>query len=164
MSNEMVVSLGAGRQVTVAAPVRTLGEEQTALWGARLGSLLPDGLVVGLTGELGAGKTVLARALLRGAGLDPAIAVTSPTFTLMNRYPGRIPFVHVDLYRLESARDAFQAGIEEVVLDPAGGLVVVEWYERFARDWPVDVLRLFIDVEEDGARRITAGGQGGQGV
>ncbi|MBW2262986.1 MAG: tRNA (adenosine(37)-N6)-threonylcarbamoyltransferase complex ATPase subunit type 1 TsaE [Deltaproteobacteria bacterium] len=157
MIDEMLIALGTGRQVRVEAPFRSAVEEQTEAWGCRLGGLLPGGLVVGLTGDLGAGKTVLARALLRGAGLDPAIEVTSPTFTLMNLYPGPVPLVHVDLYRLESVRDAFQAGIEEVILDPAGGLVVVEWYEKFADAWPVDVLRLFIDVEEDGARRISAG-------
>jgi tRNA threonylcarbamoyladenosine biosynthesis protein TsaE len=161
MSNEMVIALGAGRQVTVAAPFRSTSEEQTSQWAARLGSHLPAGIVVGLTGELGAGKTVLARALLRGAGLDPTIAVTSPTFTLMNRYPGRVPFVHVDLYRLETVRDAFQAGIEEVVLDPSGGIVVVEWYEKFAQSWPVDALRLFIDIEGDGIRRIGVGEERG---
>lgn len=157
MSNEMVIALGTGRQVTVAAPFRSAGEQETEAWALDLGGRLPAGLVVGLTGELGAGKTVLACALLRGAGLDPDITVTSPTFTLMNRYPGRIPYVHVDLYRLETARDAFQAGIEEVVLDPSGGLVVVEWYEKFAHAWPVDVLRLFIGIEDDGARLITTG-------
>ncbi len=154
----MVITLGTGRQVSVEAPFLSTGEEQTEAWGARLGAALPGGLVVGLTGELGAGKTVLARALLRGAGLDPSIVVTSPTFTLMNRYPGPVPLVHVDLYRLDTPLDAFQAGIEEAVLEPAGGLVIVEWYERFAEAWPVDALRLTIEVEKDGTRRITAGG------
>ena len=157
MSNEMVIALGTGRQVIVQVPFLSTGEAQTEDWGVRLGGLLPGGLVVGLTGELGAGKTVLARALLRGAGLDTAVNVTSPTYTFMNRYPGPVFFVHVDLYRLETVRDAFQAGIEEAILEPGEGLVVVEWYEKFEQAWPVDVLRLYIDIEEDGARRIRAG-------
>jgi tRNA threonylcarbamoyladenosine biosynthesis protein TsaE len=113
--------------------------------------------VVGLVGDLGAGKTVLADALLHGAGLERSVVVTSPTFTLMNRYPGRVPYVHVDLYRVESAREAFGAGIQEVLLEPGEGFVVVEWFEKFPELWPPHHLRLDIAIKGPARRTISAG-------
>jgi tRNA threonylcarbamoyladenosine biosynthesis protein TsaE len=155
----MVVSLGHGRQVTLDVPFQSPGEDRTRQWGLDLGRRLPPGCVVGLAGELGAGKTVLASGLLHGAGLDASIPVTSPTYTLVNRYPGERPFVHVDLYRVESAREAFDAGIEEILLEPGPGLVVVEWFEKFPELWPPDHLRLDLEVTAPETRIIRAGGR-----
>lgn len=147
-ARQMVVALGPGRQVAVRSPFDSTSEGQTRAWGRELGEDLPDGVVVGLVGDLGAGKTVLASAILHGAGLDPSVRVVSPTFTLMNRYPSPRTLVHMDLYRLDSAADAHEAGIADVMLSVPDGVVVVEWFERFPRLWPPEYLR--IDIQHTG--------------
>ena len=105
-------------------------EGETRAVAARLAGTLTPGAVVLLSGDLGAGKTAFVRGLAEGLGLDPA-DVTSPTFTLVHEYRGgRLPLVHVDLYRLESA------DLHEVGLDPdlsADGVTAVEWAQRLAR-------------------------------
>jgi len=103
-----------------AAETEALGES----WGREAQS----GLVIGLTGELGAGKTQLVRGLARG--LDISARVHSPTFTLVNIYTGgRLALYHLDLYRLETREQIATAGLEEY-LQPAG-VTVIEWVERW---------------------------------
>lgn len=157
----MVVALDARRQVRVQTPYVSGSEDRTRGWGRLLGAALPRGTVVGLVGELGAGKTVLASAVLRGAGLDPSVRVTSPTFTIMNHYPGDRPYVHVDLYRLADAAEAFEAGVAEALTHPGDGVVVVEWFERFSSLWPDSYLRVDIAIEDARGRLLAASGPPG---
>ena len=106
-----------------------------------------DGLVISLVGPLGAGKTVFAKGVAEGCGLDPA-AVASPTFVIASEYPlprGNV-FVHVDLYRVESAAELEGAGFLDW-LDP-GNLVVIEWGDRFPEALPVDRLEISIRRSE----------------
>src|SRR2546428_6765616 len=103
--------------------------EETAQIGERWGRAAQAGWVIGLTGELGAGKTQLAKGIARGLGV-PA-RVHSPTFAMVNEYPGgRLPLLHLDLYRLETEKEIAGAGLEEYLELP--GVTVVEWAER----WP----------------------------
>lgn len=106
---------------------RTSTEEETRRLGAEIGrELLPDGVLL-LDGDLGAGKTVLARGVAEALGIDPA-EVQSPTFVIMREHRGPAArLVHVDLYRLEPD-EAAAAGVEEVLAGP--GVKVVEWAER----------------------------------
>jgi tRNA threonylcarbamoyladenosine biosynthesis protein TsaE len=101
------------------------------------------GLVVSLTGPLGAGKTVFAKGLAEGLGLDPA-GVASPTFVIASEYPiaGGRSFVHVDLYRVESRGELETAGFADW-LDP-GNVVAVEWGDRFPAALPADRLEISI--------------------
>ena len=102
------------------AETETLGEA----WGRAAES----GLVIGLSGDLGAGKTQLVKGLARGLGI--AVRVHSPTFTLVNEYgAGRLPLFHLDLYRLETREQIVAAGLEEY-LQP-DGVAVIEWAERW---------------------------------
>lgn len=105
---------------------KTESPEATTEFGRTLGELLRPGDVVLLTGDLGAGKSVLARGLARGLGITRAMP--SPTFTLMQPYQGRIPFYHFDLYRLDDPDQFFEAGLDEFV--GGDGAAVIEWPDR----------------------------------
>ena len=103
-------------------------ETATATLGATLAGRLKPGDVVGLKGELGAGKTTLARAILRAAAEDPDLIVPSPTFTLVEVYETeRGTYWHFDLYRLEAPEQIYELGWEEA---RAEGIVLIEWPER----------------------------------
>jgi tRNA threonylcarbamoyladenosine biosynthesis protein TsaE len=108
-------------------------ENETRRIATTLAETLQAGAVLLLSGDLGAGKTAFVRGLAEGLGID-ADEVTSPTFTLVHEYRGgRLPLVHVDLYRLD------RADLDEIGLDQdlaASGIVAVEWAERMARDVP----------------------------
>ena len=102
--------------------------DETEALGAEWGGAAMPGWVIGLQGDLGAGKTCLVRGLARGLQIPGR--VHSPTFSLVNEYEGgRLPLAHLDLYRLESERDLLTSGIEEHFYSPEG-IVVVEWIER----------------------------------
>ena len=103
--------------------------EETLAIGERWGREARPGWVVGLTGDLGAGKTQLVKGIARGLGAPGR--VHSPTFALINEYDGgRVPLFHLDLYRLETPEQVIGAGLEEYLTNPAG-VTVVEWIERW---------------------------------
>ena len=129
--------------------ITTASEEETAAAGERLGSSLGAGSVVLLYGDLGAGKTAFTRGLARGLGAAED-QVTSPTFTLIQEYPGRAMLYHVDLYRLEE-KEVEDLGLEELVL--GDGVVAIEWAERW-RGRPDDVIEVRLEHSGEDARRI----------
>jgi len=103
--------------------------EETRALGEAWGKAATLGLVIGLTGDLGAGKTELVKGIARGLGIKEK--VLSPTFALIHEYGGsRMPLFHIDLYRLDSAAQILSAGLEEYLYHPPG-LTVIEWVERW---------------------------------
>jgi tRNA threonylcarbamoyladenosine biosynthesis protein TsaE len=118
----------------------------------RLGAALAASVTVGdllvLEGDLGAGKTFLVRALARGLGVASSVAVTSPTFTLVNEYEARLPLVHSDLYRLGDADELSELGLVERIGRDA--VVVVEWGDRFAHTLGGEGLWIWLSYEENG--------------
>jgi len=129
--------------------ILTSSEDETSAAGARLGESLQAGAVLLLYGNLGAGKTAFVRGLARGLGAQDD-EVTSPTFTIVQEYPGRVTLYHVDLYRLEE-REVDDLGLEELVL--GDGVVAIEWAERW-RERPDDAIEVRIEDAGDDARRI----------
>jgi tRNA threonylcarbamoyladenosine biosynthesis protein TsaE len=123
-------------------------EGDTARLGASLGRALGLGEAICLTGPLGAGKSVLARGLIRA--LSPAERdVPSPTFTLVQFYAGpRFPIAHFDLYRLKSPGEAYEVGLDDALRD---GAAVIEWAERLGHHPPPD--RLDVELIADGEAR-----------
>lgn len=118
--------------------VRTRSARATEALGARLGQRLGAGAVVALIGPLGAGKTVLARGLARGAGARGYVA--SPSFVIVREYAGPVPVVHVDLYRLERPEEIEALGLDDVLA--GGAIVIVEWADRAPWLLPADHLRI----------------------
>jgi tRNA threonylcarbamoyladenosine biosynthesis protein TsaE len=117
-----------------------------------LGRVALPGTVLGLEGDLGAGKTFFVEALARGLGLPREIPVTSPTFTLVHVLEGgRLPLVHVDLYRLDSCADIDELGLAEVL--PGRGLTAVEWWSRMPEPRPA-ALEIEIRVRDDLTREL----------
>jgi tRNA threonylcarbamoyladenosine biosynthesis protein TsaE len=108
--------------------------EQTREIGKKLGRILEKGDVVALVGELGSGKTVLTQGLAQGLGVSPDEYISSPSFTIVNQYRGRMPMFHVDTYRLQGEPEMVALGYEEY-FDPAG-VTVIEWADKVRRLLP----------------------------
>ena len=127
----------------------TRSEEATSAEGERLAARLAAGDVVLLRGELGAGKTAFVRGIARGLSAPPD-AVSSPTFTLVQEYRGRVALYHVDLYRLKPEEVA-DLGLDELM--ESGGVLAIEWAERWT-DAPADAWVVRIDDQGEDRRRI----------
>lgn len=107
--------------------------------GKAIGRVLREGDVLALVGDLGAGKTALVHGIVSGLGV-PSNSVTSPTFMLMHQYEGRLPLIHMDLYRLGSSEEAEAIGLAEVFADD--GVTAIEWADRFPSLLPSDRLEV----------------------
>ena len=131
-------------------------EAETEALGARLAAVLTPGTVVAYRGGLGMGKTAFTRGLARGLGY--AGRVTSPTFTIVNEYEGRLPLFHFDMYRLDDAGALFDIGWEDYL--DRGGVCAVEWSEQVAEAMPPETVYVTISrrPEDDRARTITIEG------
>jgi tRNA threonylcarbamoyladenosine biosynthesis protein TsaE len=130
--------------------VESQSETETIATARELAASLAAGAVVLLHGDLGAGKTVFVRGLAEGLGVEPD-AVSSPTFTIMQEYRGgRLPFFHVDLYRLDDPREIEDLGLDEIAAD---GVLAIEWAEKLRR--PVrGAVHVRIEPTGDGQRAI----------
>ena len=131
--------------------LRSSREEDTLAIARELGAALVEGDVVALTGELGAGKTVFCKGIGEALGI-PAGRIVSPSFTIVTEHPGKCPFYHVDVYRLSSAREAEDIGLEEVL--SGDGICVVEWAEKIGRMLPNSCIKVRFSFSEDGGRRL----------
>src|SRR6478735_12335556 len=142
----MAVTRSLARELVCPDP------ESTSALGRSLASVARPGDLVCLWGDLGAGKTHLAKAI--GAGLGVTDTITSPSFILMAEYPGgRLPLFHIDLYRLDDASDALAGGLIDD--RQSAGLTLVEWPERLGPALPARRLDVVIDGSGDEPRAIT---------
>jgi tRNA threonylcarbamoyladenosine biosynthesis protein TsaE len=123
--------------------------EQTEKLGKSLGKCLSKGDFVALTGDLGAGKTAFTKGVAKGLGIKDD--VTSPTFTIINEYPGPVPLAHMDVYRLKSLQELENIGFDDY-LD--GYVVVMEWADKVKELLPEDVLWIDFKVLDNSHRQI----------
>ena len=126
--------------------------QRTESLGTVLGKIAEPGDIITLAGSLGAGKTALTQFIGRGLGIDPRIYITSPTFSLLHEYQGRIPLYHMDLYRLGSEEEIESLGFPEYFY--GHGLTVIEWSERLGSLMPAE--RLHIELVISGEISRTA--------
>lgn len=127
---------------TFSCTVVTHAPQETAALAERLGAAAETGTVLCLVGDLGAGKTLFTQGFARGLGVTEE--VTSPTFALMNQYCGRFPVTHFDLYRLEREEELDEIGFYEFA-EPSGGVVLIEWADKFPDALPKPHIRLEIE-------------------
>lgn len=121
--------------------------------GVRLGSLLKPGMLLALRGGLGGGKTCFTRGVVAGAAPASADMVASPTFAIMNEYPGNPPLFHFDFYRLNSEHEIAELGFEDYF--HGNGISIVEWPERLGQLLPDDHLSITFELAGDDQRIIT---------
>jgi tRNA threonylcarbamoyladenosine biosynthesis protein TsaE len=127
-------------------------EEETYNFAKSLAESLPIPAHILLYGDLGAGKTVFAKGLADGFGVADVDQVSSPTFTLINQYYGRVKIYHIDLYRIETgALDGL--GLEEI-FDDSKAAVIVEWAERLGSFETPDAVRVFLSYVDERSRKI----------
>jgi len=129
--------------------VQTHSPEETWALAAELANELPPGTVIALHGDLGAGKTCFIQGFAAALGIDEPI--TSPTYTIIGEYEGRLPLHHIDLYRLSGPEEALGLGLEEYF--DANGITAIEWAERAEGLLPPDLLHIRIEVDEDSGMR-----------
>jgi tRNA threonylcarbamoyladenosine biosynthesis protein TsaE len=131
--------------------------EDTRTLGEALGRVLQDGDFVGLVGDLGAGKTELARGIARGVGIRDE-DVTSPSFAIVHQHHGRIPLTHADLYRLTGRSDLDGTGFHELRDGP--GATLVEWVDRVPGAAPPDAMRIVLLETAESARELVVATSG----
>ena len=129
---------------------RASTEAETIALGERLAAKLPRGVVL-LIGNLGAGKTTLAKGIAYGLGAALPDDVSSPTFTLIHEYGHGLVY-HVDLYRLEESRDVEGLGLDDII--DSGALVLIEWGERFPELFPPPRTEIHLRALPDDTREI----------
>ena len=125
-------------------------EAETVRAGEMLGNTLVPGAVVALHGGLGAGKTAFTRGIAMGLGIGEN--VSSPTFTIVNEYPGKVPLFHFDMYRLENEEELFDIGWDDYLV--RGGACVVEWSEKVPGAFPPETIAVHIQNLGGDSRRL----------
>lgn len=130
---------------------RTKTADETTLLGKALGRLLRPGDILALQGTLAAGKTQLTKGIAQG--LEITEAITSPTFTIISEYYGRMPLYHMDVYRLGSPEEFLDLGVEELLY--GSGVCVIEWSEKVMSELPAHTIVIDINTNEDSSRTVT---------
>jgi tRNA threonylcarbamoyladenosine biosynthesis protein TsaE len=137
---------------------RTNRASETIRIGKSIGSLLRPGDVVALVGELGAGKTQLIKGLASGVGIRNATYVSSPSFKLINEYPGKTTFYHIDLFRLKGEKEAEELGLDDYF--QSRGITAVEWADKIPSLLPEEILWIEIRYTGENSRSLEISGKG----
>ncbi|MGD9281891.1 MAG: tRNA (adenosine(37)-N6)-threonylcarbamoyltransferase complex ATPase subunit type 1 TsaE [Desulfobacterales bacterium] len=133
-------------QITTRSVIETRNLGQT------LGAGIHQAVIIALTGHLGSGKTAFVQGLAKGLDVPEKYYITSPTFTLINEYPGRHPLFHVDLYRIEHAPELAEIGLDEILQEDA--VIAIEWAEKFLGEMLSSDLELRLKIISENTRQI----------
>jgi len=138
--------------------IQTRSASETIRVGKTVGSRLLLGDVVALVGELGAGKTQFIKGLAAGAGIENSAYISSPSFTLIHEYPGKIPFYHIDLFRLGREQEAEELGLEDYF--QGRGITAIEWADKIPSLLPEELLFISITYLDKNIRSVEIAGRG----
>jgi tRNA threonylcarbamoyladenosine biosynthesis protein TsaE len=142
--------------------ITTHSPNETQKLGKTIGKKIEHPLVIGLSGDLGSGKTAFVQGLAEGLEVPAEYYITSPTFTLVNEYPGRFPLLHIDLYRLDGTSDFEDIGLDELLYDQA--VLAIEWSDKMSQGALAGHLSMTFEIIENHCRRISLIGYGHQVV
>ena len=134
--------------------ITTRSVDETKKLGKIIGTAVTGGTVLALTGDLGSGKTSFVQGLARGLEVPDDYYITSPSYTLINEYPGRYPLFHVDLYRISDPVDMEDIGLYELL--ESVGIVAIEWADKLSDDLLSSYLAIHFDIVDDQTREISA--------
>ena len=126
--------------------------DETQKLGEIIGTAVTGGTVLALTGDLGSGKTAFVQGLARGLEVPDDYYITSPSYTLINEYPGRFPLFHVDLYRITDSVAIEDIGLYEILDD--NGVVAIEWADRIEQKILPDSISIHFEITDDDTRKI----------
>ena len=132
--------------------LQTKSTSETIRIGKEIGGFLLAGDVVALAGELGTGKTQFIKGLAEGVGVGKSTYISSPSFTLINEYPGRVPFYHIDMFRLSSEKEAEGLGLEEYF--QGNGITAIEWADKIPSLLPEELLWVHLRYTGKNTRSI----------
>lgn len=132
--------------------ITTYSAAETRNLGRKLGAIIQQPVIIALSGGLGSGKTVFVQGLAQGLDVSEQYYITSPTFTIINEYPGRHPLYHMDLYRIEQLSELEDIGLEEAL--QADAVIAIEWAEKLSQDMLLNHLQLRFDIIDENTRRI----------
>jgi tRNA threonylcarbamoyladenosine biosynthesis protein TsaE len=127
--------------------------DETRKLGETIGATVTAGTILALFGDLGSGKTAFVQGLARGLEVPEEYYITSPSYTLINEYPGRFPLFHVDLYRITNSGDIEDIGLYEMLDD--SGVVAIEWADRMGKNLPPNHVRVQFEIIDDKIRKIS---------
>jgi len=147
---------------TMQRQVMSKSPGDTVKLGEAVGRAATGRLIIALTGDLGSGKTVFVKGLARGLAVPRGFMITSPSYTLINEYPGRVPLFHADLYRLSGAMDIESTGLLDTM--DAQGVIAIEWAERICEGDLAEDMVVRFDIKEDDIRDITLTASGQTGL
>lgn len=131
--------------------------EETFVIGKIIGENLTKGDILALTGQLGTGKTCFTQGIARGIGVPEVFEITSPSFTLINEYPGKITLYHFDLYRLQGSQDMEDMGYDEYLFGE--GVSVIEWADKMRDILPEEALCISFKYLDENIRELVISGQ-----
>jgi tRNA threonylcarbamoyladenosine biosynthesis protein TsaE len=133
--------------------ITTCSVDETRELGETIGASVAAGTILALYGDLGSGKTSFVQGLARGLEVPGDYYITSPSYTLINEYPGRFTLFHVDLYRITNAVEIEDIGLYEILDDDA--VVAIEWPDRMGKDLPSNHVRVQFEIIDDKERKIS---------
>ncbi len=140
----------------------THSHDETLSLGKDIGKMLNAGTIIALTGDLGSGKTSFVQGLAKGLDVSEKYYITSPTFTLINEYPGRCRLFHVDLYRIEDLLELEELGFYEIL--DSDSVTAIEWADRLMDDFPSDYIDMKFKILNDESRMINITAYGRENI